>query len=912
MNLDTINNKLASSKTFLVACFALFSALVVLVGLIFYAYQRDTIITGAKNNLSIMSDLKAHQISHWRQERISRAHLMTANLYLLNLIQQYNQQQNADLREKIIQAIEPGIGGDGDHSIFLINENNQLLLHIGAAHRCAERDYAAMIAQAQQAHEPLFGPIYSPSTNAEDSNEPSINRRHLHMDLVTPIYRNNDPEQQPLGAIISVIDPDKFLLPLMQLWPTKATSAESVLVRKMGDKITRLTPLRFISGGTMTAITPPSELETPGDYVTLGKVGLLAGYDYRSERIFAAITKIAKSNWFMISKIDRAEVLRPLAQLGALIAVTIVLIIGGVGMIMWLWWRRQQAISRALHYEQELQNRTIITRFDNLTKNSNDLIVLCNEDGVIIDANKQAIAAYGQPIEELRQKKLRAMCDMGDTECSLMWRQLEQHNETNFASMQFRQDGSTFPVEITASWIKVGERRLLQAIIRDVTERTEAAELLRHQAQHDPLTGLPNRTLITDRLQQAIFKGKRQHSQTALLFLDLDRFKNINDTLGHSAGDKVITTIAQRIHNSLRETDTVARFGGDEFMILVENINNIADIATLALKFIDVIRQPIDLGEQEVYITTSIGISIAPNDSDNTDQLIRFVETAMYRAKDMGRNNYQFYTSNMNAHTSERLALETSLRKALANNEFVVYYQPQIELSSGKIVGSEALVRWQHPQRGLVPPDDFIPIAEETGLITEIGMWILEQACRQNSQWQAAGFPELSIAVNLSARQFLDRNLQRDVWDILQRTNFPAKYLELEITESLSMFDVNSSIAIMDAFTAKGISIAIDDFGTGYSSLSHLHLFPINKLKIDRSFINQLSSDSNDLLVPTIIALAQQLKLKVIAEGVETEQQLNILRKLNCHLIQGYYFSKPLPAHDFTELLQNSIKLTCK
>ncbi len=910
MTLDTINKKLVCSKTFLVVCFALFSALVMIAGLSFYTYQKNSVIKGAKTTLTIMSDLKAHQVSHWRQERISRARLMTANLYLLNLIQEYNQRPETDIKEKIIQTIEPGVGGAGDHSIFLVNEKNQQILHIGAEHVWTEHKYSQLINQARQTGEPFFGKIYCPEIAKHDHSLLNSYHRHLHMNLATPIYCNNDPKQIFLGTIISVIDPDQFLLPLMELWPTDSISAESILVRTKDDKITRITPLRFISDGTMVQITPPAGVDTLGDYVKQGKEGILEGYDYRRVEVFAAITKIPEAQWFMISKIDRAEVLRPLTQLGSIIFATVVLLIGGVGMIMWLWWRRQQAISRALHYEQELQNRTVISRFDNLTKNSNDIIILCNEEGTIIDANNQAIVAYGQPIEQLRKEKLRTMCDMDENECDLLWQKLAQETATSFDSLQFRRDGSTFPVEINASWIKVGERRLLQAIIRDVSERTEAAQLLIHQAQHDTLTGLPNRTLVTDRLQQAIYKNKRQHCQTALLFLDLDRFKNINDTLGHNVGDTVIVTIAQRIQDTLRETDTVARFGGDEFMILVENINNIADVATLALKLINNIRQPIALEFQEVYITTSIGISIAPTDSDNTDQIIRFVETAMYRAKEMGRNNYQFYTSDMNTHTRERLELETSLRTAVANNEFVVHYQPQVDLRTGKIVGSEALVRWQHPQRGLILPNDFIPIAEETGLITEIGMWVLEQACQQNLQWHAAGFTELSVAVNLSARQFLDRNLQQDVFDILLRTKLEPKYLELEITESLSMFDTNASIAIMDSFTQKGISIAIDDFGTGYSSLSHLHLFPITKLKIDRLFINQLSSDSTDLLVPTIITLAQQLKLKVIAEGVETGQQLETLRKLNCHLIQGYYFSKPLPADKFTALLQNPIKLT--
>ncbi|OQY19665.1 MAG: hypothetical protein B6I36_03540 [Desulfobacteraceae bacterium 4572_35.1] len=703
MTIETTNKKLSSSKKFLLICFLLFTTLISIFGFGFYYYQKQTVIEAAKTNLSNLADLKAHQIGHWRHERISRAHLLSTNKLFLHSVQHYIEHQDNTSRENIIQALLPALGQNnlnGDHGVLITDHLGQTLLHVGESADWSRRSDKQKIAIIRQNGKPLFSKIYLDQITSESCqrNCDAPFKPHLHMDLTVPLYDNNKLTTM-MGSIIFIIDPNTFLLPLVGLWPTSSISAESVLVRKIDDKVIRLTPLRHNNGEEpLVTIKPPKGIDTPGKHIKDGECGVIDGYDYRQKKVFAAIQKVPDSPWYIVTKIDQSEVLSFMTKLGAIIFASAISIVIAVGMIMWLWWRRQQAISRALHYEQELQNRTILSRFDNLTRHSNDIIVLCSEEGDIIDANQRALEAYGQPLETLRTHKLCSMCDIGDNGCNLLWQQLSANGETKFDSHQFRRDGSTFPVEINATWIKVGERKLLQAIIRDVSERKEAAQQLLHQAQHDPLTGLPNRTLITDRLHQAIGKCKRHDNQLALLFLDLDRFKNINDTLGHAAGDQLLVNIAQRIKKSLREVDTVARFGGDEFMILVEDITNIADIATLALKLIDAIEQPIFLGQQEIYVTTSTGITVAPDDSDNTEELIRFVETAMYRAKERGRNNYQFYTSDMNAHTHEHLKLETSLRKALANKEFVVHYQPQVELSSGKIIGSEALVRWQHPE----------------------------------------------------------------------------------------------------------------------------------------------------------------------------------------------------------------------
>ncbi len=438
--------------------------------------------------------------------------------------------------------------------------------------------------------------------------------------------------------------------------------------------------------------------------------------------------------------------------------------------------------------------------------------------------------------------------------------------------------------------------------------RKQAEERIRHLAHYDELTGLANRSMFSQRLSHAIAQARRNDTQLAVLFIDLDRFKNINDTLGHEAGDSVLKEVAGRLHECLRESDTVGRLSGDEFVVLLEGMPQSMHCAEVAQKILTAVARPFALDTQEFHLTASIGISTYPADSEDLQSLLKNADVAMYRAKELGKNNFQFYSSQMNIHTLERLALESDLRRALERNEFVLHYQPKVDIRSGHIIGMEALVRWQHPTKGLIPPMQFIPLAEETGLIVPIGEWVLRTACARNKSWQEQGLPPLCIAVNLSARQFTNEYLVQDVLRVLNETGLDATFLELEITESMVMHDPEHAIELLNKLKAIGISISIDDFGTGYSSLSYLKRFPIDSVKIDRSFIRDLPLDGDDAAITqAIIAMAHGLKLKVIAEGTETGEQLSFLHAHGCDEMQGYYFSKPLPEHDFFLLVQNSI-----
>ncbi|MDA8096138.1 MAG: EAL domain-containing protein [Clostridia bacterium] len=467
-----------------------------------------------------------------------------------------------------------------------------------------------------------------------------------------------------------------------------------------------------------------------------------------------------------------------------------------------------------------------------------------------------------------------------------------------------RNDGSAVPIEFTFSDFCVHRQCFVTLILRDITERKRYEETIWHQAFHDNLTGLANRMLFKDRLALAMAHAKRNNNGLAVLFLDLDRFKLINDTLGHDIGDQLLNQVGIRLRNCVREDDTVARMGGDEFTLLLPEIMKAEHAARIAQKVVEAVRQPLKIGEHELYISTSIGIVLFPDDGQDAETLLKNADTAMYRAKENGRNHYELYASSMNAKASERLLLENSMRRALERREFVVHYQPKINVKSGGITGMEALVRWQHPKLGLVLPGEFIPLAEESGLIVPIGEWVLKTACAQNKAWQDSGFPSIRVAVNLSARQFQLQNLVEVVSRVLKTTGLDPTCLELEITESIAMQNAEHTVSVLNQLNEMGIQLSIDDFGTGYSSLSYLRRFPINKLKIDRSFVAEIGTDShNGAIASAVIVLGRSLNMGVIAEGVEREEQLNFLKDHDCFEMQGFLFGKPMPVEDFTHFL---------
>lgn len=473
-----------------------------------------------------------------------------------------------------------------------------------------------------------------------------------------------------------------------------------------------------------------------------------------------------------------------------------------------------------------------------------------------------------------------------------------------------RRDGFEIPVEdcISAIRDRAGRATGVVIVFRDVSAARAMALQIIHSAEHDLLTGLPNRMLFNDRVTQAIGLAQRHASEVGILFLDLDGFKHINDSLGHPMGDKLLKSIAKRLVACVRSSDTVSRQGGDEFVVLLSELEHAEDAGIMATRMLQAVAEAHSIDHHDLHVTSSIGLSVYPDDGLDAETLIKNADTAMYQAKENGRQSFQFFKPAMNVRAVERQSIEESLRRALERHEFALCYQPKINLKTREITGAEALLRWTHPIRGPVPPGQFIPVAEDCGLILPIGQWVLREACKQARVWLDAGLPLASMAVNISAMEFRNDNFLENVFATLKNTKLDPIFLELELTESVLMKRAESAASVLKTLRASGVQIAVDDFGTGYSSLSYLRKFPIDALKIDQSFVRQITTAPGEMTIVTaMISMGRSLKLRVVAEGVETQQELEFLQAHQCDEAQGYYFSRPVVAQEFARLLKTGI-----
>lgn len=559
------------------------------------------------------------------------------------------------------------------------------------------------------------------------------------------------------------------------------------------------------------------------------------------------------------------------------------------------------------------QTEEMLARLGRILDNSSNEIYVFDADTLrFVQVNQGARQNLGYSMEELKTLTpldIKPKFTRRGFEDLIAPLRRGERDALTFETVYKRKDGGLYPVEIRLQISRTEIPPVFVAIVQDITERKVAEARIEQLAFYDPLTGFPNRALCLDLLQQAIAAAHRRGHALAVMFVDLDLFKHINDSLGHATGDRLLQEVARRFSGCVLESDTVARIGGDEFVLILNDVME-NTVSILAQQILAALRTPFAIGGRTLHVTCSIGIALYPRDAAEAQSLLRNADAAMYRAKQEGRNAARLYTEEMNRKALERLAVEEDLRRALERGEFLLHYQPRVNLMSGVIAGLEALVRWQHPDKGLIPPDQFIPVAEETGLILPLGEWVLHEACRQAAAWISQGLDPGSIAVNLSARQFRQADLLEKVAVILRETGLDPGSLELEITESMVANEVENAVATLGRLNTMGVRLAIDDFGTGYSSLSQIKRFPVQIIKIDKSFVDGIPSDPDDTtIVTTIISMAHDLKLRVVAEGVESEAQLTFLRRRGCDEMQGYFFSKPVPAQQAESLLREGRSL---
>ena len=548
----------------------------------------------------------------------------------------------------------------------------------------------------------------------------------------------------------------------------------------------------------------------------------------------------------------------------------------------------------------------------NVIEHANEAVVVTDLNAVIEEVNDAYIKVSGYSREDVIgvNPKILQSGHHDKQFYMAMWKSIIDTGSWEGEMWDRRKSGEVYPKNLSISTVydDQGQACKYVGIFSDITERKETERQLKHLAYYDALTSLPNRVMFYDRLQQAVSSAKRDDHLLAIMMVDLDRFKHVNDTLGHDAGDEVLVVVAKQLKSLLRDSDTVSRIGGDEFKIILTDIKSPEEASIVAQKIIDTLRQPIQLKGKMATIGASIGIAIYPEDGNEIDQLIKYADMALYKAKESGRDCYLYFSNDFQTQILDHIEMESDMKKAMALGEFSLHYQPKINLHNDSLSGMESLIRWQHPEKGLIPPDQFIPFAEETGLIIPLGEWILNTACQQLRLWSKDLEQPLNLAINLSALQFQQKDFVHTMKKIIDTHGIDPKNLELEITESMVMADVDKAIVIMKQLRDLGLKLAIDDFGTGYSSLSYLKKFPINTLKIDRSFVRELTVDSKDAaMVKAIISMAKDLDVDVVAEGVETKEQLDFLKMHGCHYVQGFYFSKPLNVEDFNSYMKADV-----
>ncbi|SEL08989.1 bifunctional diguanylate cyclase/phosphodiesterase [Nitrosovibrio tenuis] len=966
-------------------------------------------------DLQTIVDLKAEQIELWLTERHGDAEAIAVSQAFIERVANMQHKKDGHHRQLIRNRLDAVRNAYSYESVLLLDTQGQPLLTLGEQHKLPAVTEALLPVALQ--------------TNRIQSSDLFVDESgKARLDILVPLVPETINEQA-VAAVILRANLEEFLIPLIEKWPGNSPSAETLLVRRKNNTISSLNKLRRSKAKTFqgTAQTTGENLVAAIATSEEGH-GIAQGRDYRDQAVFAAYRPITGSEWRLIAKIDRNEVLAQLWTLVFWVSIVILLAVAAVSMVLVMLWRQQRRAhhlalivrtaeqDRLLKYFYELpfigmaiispdtmrwlrfndqlcqilgysreelaeKTWTEMTHPEDIAKDIAEFerarsgesegyamdkrfirkdgsVVIANIDvkcvrrndgkvdyliAMIRDVTEQEsqkaeiLAARRQleatldaipdllfeldldgcchayhsahtdlpalPVKDLLGRKITDILPPGaaDVIASALQEAQEKGLSTG-KQLELELSYGTFWYELSVSrkHVDPGSEPRFIVIARDVTERKAAEQRITNLAHYDALTGLPNRALLADRMKVAIKRAARQSKRLAVLFVDLDRFKPINDSLGHEVGDKLLKVVAARMQDSVRSVDTVSRVGGDEFVVLLSEIESSEDAARVAEKLITELSQPYNIDEHELTLTASVGICIYPDNGTEPSVLLRNADASMYIAKEAGRNRYQFYSDDMTARAIERLSLERDLRGAAERNELFLVYQPQIELTNGYIIGAEVLLRWKHPVRGFISPLRFIPVAEDSGLILGIGERALRESCRQAQVWREQGLLDMRISVNISAVQFRQTDFVEVIERALAEAGLPPDKLELELTESVVMQDVEPALEKLRRLDTLGVKVAIDDFGTGYSRLSSLRQFTVDRLKIDQSFVHDLPGNADaEAIATAIVAMGSSLGLRVIAEGVETEAQEEFLQRISCKEGQGYLYAWPMTTSEF-------------
>lgn len=709
-------------------------------------------------------------------------------------------------------------------------------------------------------------------------------------------------DDKPTAVLLLRFDPKRQVYPFLQIATPLIKLQMDILLAEIQDQQVILLS-DGSNGHRFLDVLPisPEQLRNSAKRAT----NSLVFQNSANDTFIAAVHRVSNMPWFVIAVAPENAVYTNIRETAwaTAISTAVMLCIFGIG--IWLWWKYKESELQLATLQTEAEKRFLQKQYDYLSKYGNDMIILADSDYRILQANDKTLQVLGYKVTALTGQPLTVLSPPTDYDrLRENLNRLRREGTAVFEIFHQRQDGTTLPVDISAWTIDFGGKSFNQFICRDISERKEAERKIQSLAYYDAVTTLPNRALLSDRLGQAVHMASRSKKKVAILFMDLDNFKNINDSLGHQIGDMLLYVVGQRLLGCVREEDTVARIGGDEFLILLSELDKGGRAHHVADKIIAEIAKPVFLEAQQIYTTTSIGISLFPDDSQNVSDLIKYADSALYEAKSRGRNNYQFFTQALNDQITRASEIERQLRQAMDNGTLCLWYQPQIDARDGSVIGAEALLRWQNGIFDQFTPTDLIAIAEERGLIAKLGEWTIREACAQCRLWQLKGLRSVPVSVNVSPIQLQQKQFAELVLRILRESSLDASYLELEITETSIMQGAQMVGDLALRLRDSGVRISIDDFGTGYSSLSFLKHIPIDKIKIDQSFIVDMINDADDeTITQTIVNLGRNLQLRVVAEGVESQGQMEKLLSFGCYEAQGYFYSEAVSSDAFQTFL---------